>query len=325
MRSGNMCGRYETNTITYNTYLTATLTNTATTGATIQVYDATIWPSSGTLFLVQSAATGANIEYITYSAKTLTGGIGAHTLTITARAQTGGAASAQTFTYSATAPIQVSLYSPQVASTINHWGSSVMMDGRYDDDKSLVFSVGIPQNLVYSNLAQGIRYALISLRVSPSTDSNLVGLLGSREIINRMQLILRQMDVYTTATFRIDVVLNGAIYNSTQPSFINVGGSSLSQYIVYQTGTTIGGGESIFSFFTQTTGVTQQDLSLVRDIGTSILSGGTTNLVPAYGVGDTQAVGRYPDGPDIITICCTAVSSATNAIYARVSWTEAQA
>jgi hypothetical protein len=320
MRSGNMAARYETNSIQYTTYLTATLASGATTGSTIQVYDATIWPSSGTLYLVQAAATGAQIEYITYSAKSTSGGLGSHTLTINARAQTGGASTAQTFTYSTTAPIQVSLYSPQVASTINHWGSSVMMDGRYDDDKSLVFAVGM--NTAFSNLAQNIRYAMISLRVSPSVDSNITGLLGQREIMNRMQLILRSMDAYATAVFRIDVVLNGAPASGT---FAPVGGSSLSQYCVHAASTLIAGGESIFSFFTTTTGITQQDLSLVRDIGTSILGGGTSLTVPTYVTGSTNANGRYPDGPDIVTICCTAVSSATNSINSRVSWTEAQA
>lgn len=319
MRSGNMCGRYETNTITYNTYLTATLASSATVGATISGADFSIWPSSGTCFLVQSGATGANIEYITYSARTNT------TLTINARAQTGGQGAAQTFTYSATAPILIALYSPQVASTINHWGSSVMMDGRYDDDKSLVFNVGMNQAQALSNLALGTRYAMISLRVSPSTDSSLTGLLGSREIINRMQLVLRQMDAYTTATFRIDIILNGF---PSSGAFAPCGGSSLSQYCIHASGTTIAGGESIFSFFTTNAGVTSQDLSLVRDIGTSILSGGNSLTVPTYSGSvptPIQAAGRYPDGPDIITICCSAVSSATNSINARISWTEAQA
>ena len=309
MRSGNLPARYETNTIAYYTYLTATLASSATTGATIAVSDTTNWPSAGTVCLTQAAATGAVIEYITFTAKTST------SLTIGVRATAGGTASATTFTYSATAPILVTLASPQNASTISHWGSSVIMDGRYDDDRSLVFNAG--QNTAVSNVAAGTRFALLSIRVSPSVDNGFTGLLGQREIINRMQLVMRQMDVYTTQPYRIDLILNGKVASGT---FASVGGSSLSQYALHAASTTITGGESIFSFFTNAAGVTQQDLSLVRDIGTSIIGGGVTLTCPA------TSAGMYPDGPDIITICATVISgSATNSINARISWTEAQA
>ena len=49
---------------------------------------------------------------------------------------------AQTWTYSATAPVAVELHAPQFAPTISHWGTSVIMDGRFDDDKSFVFTQG---------------------------------------------------------------------------------------------------------------------------------------------------------------------------------------
>jgi hypothetical protein len=79
-------------------------------------------------------------------------------------------------------------------------------------------------------------------------------------------------------------------------------------------------GESILSFFVYTPSVVQQDLILVRDLGNSILGGGTNTTVP------TSASNLYPDGPDVVTIKVTNVSSvATNSILARISWTEAQA
>jgi hypothetical protein len=310
MRSGNLVARYETNTMPPYTYLTATLSSGATTGATISVADTTGWPASGTVMITAAAATGAAVEFITYSAKTLT------TLTITARAQTGGAVSAQTFTYSATAPIQVELYSPQCASTISHWGSSVIMDGRYDDDKSLVFNAGALGAL--TNLAQNTRQPILSIRIAPTVDNGLTGLLGAREIINRMQLTLRQMDVYTSGTaFKMEIFLNGRVSSGT---FAPVGGSSLAQVVYHTNGQTISGGEAIFGFFTSNSGAVTQDLSIVRDIGNSILGGGTSNTAP------TTALNLYPDGPDVITVCCTNITNvSTNTINSRLSWTEAQA
>jgi hypothetical protein len=275
MRSGNLPARYETNTLPPTTTLTATLASASGAGATIAVTDTSLFPSSGTVAIYASAATGAAIEYITYSAKTAT------TLTIAARAQTGGT-TATTFTFSATSPITVELYSPQTASTISHWGSSVIMDGRFDDDKSFV---------------------------------------GAREIINRMQLTLRTMGAFATGSgmaFRIEIILNGRVSAGT---FASAGGSSLAQ-IAYHTGsTTVTGGETIFSFFVSAQGsVTSQDLNLVRDLGNSILGGGTSLTAP------TTVAGVYPDGPDLITITATNVTAVTtNSINARISWTEAQA
>jgi hypothetical protein len=268
--------------------------------------------------LTSSAATGAVIEYITYSAKTAT------SLTISTRAQTGGQASAQTFTLSGvstgspggTAVVRAELYSPQCASTVSHWGSSVIMDGRYDDDKSLVFNAGALGALV--NLSQNVRQPILSLRIAPSVDNGSTGLLGAREIINRMQLTLRQMDVYTSGTaFKIDVILNGRLSGGT---FGPVGGSSLAQVAYHTGGQTITGGEAIFGFFTSNSGAVTQDLAIVRDIGTSVLGGGTSLNVP------TTVANLYPDGPDVLTVCCTNITnSSTNTINSRLSWTEAQA
>jgi hypothetical protein len=190
------------------------------------------------------------------------------------------------------------------------------MDGRYDDDKSLVFNAG--NNAALTNLAQNVRQPILSIRIAPSVDNGLTGILGVREIINRMQLTLRQMDVFNTGTaFRIEIFLNGRLSGGT---FGPVGGSSLAQVAYHTAGQTLTGGESIFGFFTSNVGTTVQDLSQVRDIGNSILGGGNTLTAPS-----TNA-NMYPDGPDIITVCCTNITAtAVNTINSRLSWTEAQA
>ena len=307
MRSGNLPARYETNTIPYYTYLTSTLSSSSTTGATIAVADTTGWPNSGTAVITAGSVTGAAIEYISYTAKT------SNSLTIGARGQTGGT-SATTFTYSATNPIKVELYAPTIASTIGHWGSSVIMDGRFDDDKSFVFNGGMTS--VLNNQTINTKMALMSVRLSPSVDQGQSGALGVREIINRMQLTLRSMDAYVTgAAFRIDLILNGKPSSGT---FAPVGGSSIAQVAYHAANTTISGGESVYSFFTNVGAATSQDLNQVRDIGNSILGGGTSLNVP------TTSTGLYPDGPDVITVVGTALGS-INSIYARLSWTEAQA
>jgi len=327
MRSGNMCSRYETNTLNTYTTLAATLANTNVTSVTVA--STAGFPPSGTLVVSAPGNTGSAIEYINYT------GLTATTFTGLTRAVTnltgpggltggGGNGTAQTFTYSATAPIQISAFPSQFSSTLSHWGSAVVMDGGYDDDKSFIFQAGMTTAL--SNLGAGASAALLSIRLAPSVDSGITGLLGARDLINRMQLTLRQMDIVATgsaAIFRVELVLNGRIGGSGAGAFASAGGSSLAQVALHATSatfTTVTGGETILSFFVYTPSVVQQDLNLVRDLGNSILGGGNTTTVP------TSSVNLYPDGPDVVTIRVTNVSAVTtNTIAARISWTEAQA
>jgi len=313
MRSGNLPARYETNTIPPYSILASTL---GTASATLQIADptGTLFPNTGVLMVVNAGdvyhGTGSAglIELLSYTART------GNVFTIGSRALTGGVPSANTFTYQANVPISVSLVSTMNAPTISHWGSAVIMDGKYDDDKSLVFNVG--QNNPLVNPTPYVRNAVISLRVSPSVDNGLTGQMGQREIINRMQLVLRQMDTLTTGPYRIDVILNGTPQG---PGFWTpAGGSSLAQYVLHPNATPIVGGESVFSFFTNTTGATQQDMTLVRELGTSIMGGGANNNWA------NVILGKYPDGPDMITLCATPLNLTSN-INARISWTEAQA
>ena len=225
--------------------------------------------------------------------------------------------SATTTQPSGTNPIAVEQHSPLYSSTISHWGTSVIMDGRFDDDKSYVFTKGMVTALA---VAGSTTNAIMSIRIAPSVSNGVSGsTLGIREIVNRMQLVLRQMDIFSNGSFLMTAVLNG-VTNSATPNWSAVGGSSLSQYIFHTVGTTISGGETVFGFFLNISGATagsttQQDLSLVRDLGTSILSGGT--LIANTGI--------YPDGPDVITIVAQNLSGSSGNLQARLSWTEAQA
>lgn len=326
-RSGNLPARYEVSSFPSTTFLTTTL-NPADT--TINVADTSNFPVSGVLRITDSSVfplTGA-IEYISYTNKTST------TFTGLGRAQPGGGPAA-TFTYSATAPDTVELAAlnsttPAISGTpacvISHWGSSVIMDGRFDNDLSYSFNAG---NTSPTIIQSGFKNAILSLRLAPSVDSGRTGALGVKEVINRMQLKLQSMDIshlQNSATSRVELNLNGKLVTPTgtvgtfpwQP----VGGSSLSQ-ISYYTGTanvSVVGGESIYGFFAA--GPRQvEDLSQVRDLGNSILGGGISNFVSA------SAQDVFPDGPDVLHVLVTSLSGSSigTSIQSRISWSEAQA
>lgn len=177
---------------------------------------------------------------------------------------------------------------------------------------------------------------LISIRIAPSADNGIGRNYGIRELINTMQLQLSSLGILAQGTFLIQGLYNVAKF----PTGVNipadwelkrVPGGSLAQVIYHDntgvTGTTVTnpistvqGGDQAFAFYTDGTGgntnytATSFDLSKVRDLGTSILSGNGNTLAPGF-----------PNGPDILTIVATNLGLTSGDISARLSWTEAQA
>jgi hypothetical protein len=236
-----------------------------------------------------------------------------------------GVGTASVFTFSATAPVAVELAYPTFAPSISHWGTSVIMDGRFDDDKSLLFTYG---QSVATNIPVGQTRALFSIRIAPSVDNGLPAAFGARELTNRMQLVLRQLGVATNQTVSgsninllVRANLNGIPSGSVSVPWTNaVSGSttavnsSLAQIADYGgQNYQVVGGETTAGFFVDGTGTS--DLSLVRDLGNSILGGG----------GLTSNIQIYPDGPDVLTFTAQNVGLNTVNVFGRLGWTEAQA
>lgn len=175
---------------------------------------------------------------------------------------------------------------------------------------------------------------LVSIRIAPSVDNGLGRNYGIREIVNHMQLNLSSIGILSSGQFLIQGFLNPA--SMTGVSIPNdwettrIPGGSLAQ-VIYHEGSgvpgntisnptnTVTGGDQVFAFYTENSGgdnlsVTSFDLSKVRDLGTSILSGNGNSTAPGF-----------PNGPDILTIVATNLGAATGNITCRLSWTEAQA
>ena len=295
-------------------------------------------------------------------------------------------------------PTTVELGYPTLAPTISHWGTSVIMDGRYDDDKSLLFTYGqknvtgltplgtltptgitisttqnsstatlsattgvtvgmgitstnVPANTVITNIsgstitlsnpatgtASGTTIttwtlansaALMAIRVAPSVDNGKAAYFGARELINRMQLVLRSLDVSLigAGNILVQLILNNGV--GQQVAWTNVVSnsttlptSSLAQIADYAgQNITLSGtvpGEVTGGFFVSSTGAI--DLALVRDLGNSILGGGNTSA------NDYSNVNIYPNGPDVATVLVTNVGNTGVALSSRLSWTEAHA
>ena len=239
-----------------------------------------------------------------------------------------GGSGAYSWTPNLLKPVLVEFAWPTFAPTISHWGTSVIMDGGYDDDKSLLFTYGNSSSVT---VAPGSELVLLGLRIAPSVDNGLSSPFGGRELINRMQLVLNSLDISsigftsgggggsTTISSRdsgvlVTIVLNG---KPTSPrDWTKVPGvpASLAQIAEYGGATvSIVGGETVGGFFSQ--GVNSLDLTPLRELGNSVLGGG----------GSTTADQYYPDGPDVYHIVVRNISTVSQLVRARLSWKEAQA
>ena len=227
-----------------------------------------------------------------------------------------GVATAQTFTYDSTQPLGVELIGATSIPQISHWGSSIIMDGRLDDDRAYVYTAATKQQ---RQIGAGQTRAVIALRVAPSVDNGIPGNFGTRELVNRMQLVLRQVDISSNGKYFVELVLNPITSDTT--NWINVGGTSLAQYAVLGTQAELTGGEVIFAFYSDN-GVNSYSLNEVKEISNSILGGGGSQYENTTSPNPT---GIFPDGPEVLAIRVRNLTGGNRNIDARFSWKEAQA
>jgi hypothetical protein len=152
---------------------------------------------------------------------------------------------------------------------------------------------------------------LISIRLSPSVSSGLTGKLGDRDIINRMQLRLKEIGVSSTQLVDVKILLNPRLNNL---SFAGVDAPSLTQIIEHTAQDTVSGGVQVYNFRASggSSGgenTTTVDVSSLFELSNSILGGDSI----------------FPDGPDILTIAVSRLTGTATLASAKLSWSEAQA
>lgn len=191
MRTANLPVRYEVENASARNRLKATINSTAT---SMTLYDAYQFPTTGIVYV--------DNELIAYSGKsgnTLTGLTRSATMSAFAAGQnrsfTAGVAAGHT------ANTGVILVSNTASPTISHWGSALITDGMFDEDRGYLFSY-----TAYGISASANKQTAFMLRLAPSVSNALVGDLGERELLNRAQLLLGSIAVSVDAT-----TSNGAI------------------------------------------------------------------------------------------------------------------
>jgi hypothetical protein len=308
MRTGNLPVRYsiDNDGSPAVTYLTA---DPGSGGSTLDVNDTTYFPNSGTLYI--------DNELISYTGKTsttFTGCTRAATLTQwgsgSSRSATAGAAAAHS------AGTGIILVSNTCSPTLSHWGSALICDGLFDQDRGYIFN--------YQRTAVSITTSattMFLIRLAPSVSNSAVGDLGSKDLLNRSQLLLNSVAVSTyggassPGSIIVEGILNPKNFTSATWSSLNLesqgGQPSLAQVatsVTWSSGSSAVPGEQVFAFSAIPNGDAIQDLTALKELTNSPFGG----------------VGAYPNGPDILAINVRIVSGTATATT-LLRWGEAQA
>jgi len=202
MRTGNMPVRYEVINEGAIGKLRQSITATQT---TIPLQDASAFPDEAGIVYVDN-------ELIAFSGKTN------NTLTGCTRSApmvnfVGGAQ--RTFRAGSATVHEVNtgviLISNTISPIISHWGSAMLTDGRFDEDRGYLFnyaSTGIQ--------ASTTKQTAFLIRLAPSVSNAIIGDLGERELINRAQLLLKSIAV-TSDTGTGGLVIEGVLNPQNYP------------------------------------------------------------------------------------------------------------
>jgi hypothetical protein len=243
MRSGNLPARYEAINETPVVGLAEAIDSTQT---QIPLTDATDYPMASVTYPVFVMIDSEIIKYTGKSGNTLTG------CTRGATFQQWIQGAYRAFTSSAATGHDIStgviLISNTCTPVVNHWGSSVIMDGGFNGDQAFQYTYnrtnfGLPA-------AAGEKTLAFAMRLAPSVSNGIIGNLGERDLINRSQLSLFSLNVQGTAgRYLVEGILNPNNIDAANTSWQglnNAGGGfqpSFSQFTVaptYEAATTGG-------------------------------------------------------------------------------------
>ena len=230
MRSGNLPARYEAINETPTSSLDGAIDNSQT---TITLVDGTDYPPASVTYPVYIMIESEIIKYSGKAGNTLTGCTRGATFTQWADGQSRSYTSSAATSHANNTG--VILISNTCVPLVNHWGSAVIMDGNFNGDEGYQFTYsrtnyGLPANV-------GDKAVAFAMRLAPSVSNGVIGSLGVRELINRAQLTLSNLNIQVTAgRYLVEGILNPSNIDSANTSWQglnNLGGGyqpSFSQF-----------------------------------------------------------------------------------------------
>ena len=284
MRSGNSAIRYQTINESVIGELAASINSSVT---TIPVTDVSRFPVNGGVVLIENECIGfSGINTETNELINCTRGtsfqlfLGGKNTTFVGGENTSHAAG--------NGHTSVILISCTAAPTLNHWGSSYIMDGGFDQDRGYYFSY----SALNTTIPTGDTHTVFFIRLAPAVSNSISGTLGDRDLLNRSQLLLQKLQVQSNQSVQVYGILNpGNIDSGTELTWQSVNTVALGSqpsFAQVAEGVTYASepGEQIFSTLGQPNGFSEIDLSSLKELSNSAIGG----------------YNNFPDGPDVLGI-----------------------
>jgi hypothetical protein len=204
MRTANLPVRYEVENIGARGRLYSTIDANA---QSLTLYDASTFPNSGTLYIDNEL-----ISYSGKSGRTLTG------LTRFASFSNFSQGANRVYTAGAeashTAKVGVRLVSNTITPAISHWGSALLTDGLFDEDRGYLFSYAATSINITTT-----KTTAFLIRLAPSVSNALTGDLGERDLLNRAQLLLKEISITAdSVTGGGGIVVEGVLNPQNYPT-----------------------------------------------------------------------------------------------------------
>ena len=209
----------------------------------------------------------------------------------------------------------IQVFNTSITPTLTHWGSAVIMDGGFDEDRGYQFNFARTNVTINASTTNTV----LLFRLAPSVSNTIPGDLGDREVLNRSQLLLKRLEVTTSQKCEVYGVLNptnipaNTVYTNT--AITSIGSVATSQ--------------PSFSQYNQafaTAPINGELLFRVTSPASTQLKS-EIDLVSVKGMNNSIIGGRYtfPDGPDVLAIVITNTSGASCTADFLLQWAEAQA
>lgn len=329
LRTGNLPARYEVSTSCRHSKVITSATGTSG-DFTVLNADHLFPTDGGTLLLTSVQGSDILSEVINYTS------ISGNTIQGTTRGSSYTRfinGSNRTFSGTTTPrnhPVgtAVRFIGSNLAPTISHWGSSVIMDGQFKEDSGFNFTAS-----TYSvTVAAGTTETVLLFRPAPAVSNTLVGNVGERELINRSRLQLQSLEVNNVGDPRnvsgtqIVDPRRIEIIGILNPSNLDPAGITWSNASSFAYGTATTGyqpsfaqynnvlrtdpadGEILFKFITSKESELF-DISTSKELQNSILGGN----------------GLFPNGPEMVAFAITNKSGFSTTVDVILTWQEAQA
>jgi len=209
MRTGNMPVRYEVINEAAASELSSAINSSVT---TLPINDTTYFPTTGTVYI--------DNEIIRYTGKSTSTGPG--NLTGCTRATNLSlftAGSLRSFTAEAAASHNINagviLISQTATPIISHWGSAMMSDGGFDEDRGYIFNYQSTNTSISTR-----KTSAFAIRLAPTVSNAITGDLGVRELLNRAQLLLQGIEVTAGGSANVNsaLVIEGVLNPQNYPT-----------------------------------------------------------------------------------------------------------